>query len=366
MKFVLFSDLHLDAPFVGLSRNVAARRRQALRDTIRNIAALVNREQADALLCGGDLYEQEAFTDDTMQFVRKLFADLDPLPVYLAPGNHDWLGRTSLYERAAWTPNVHVFKSSSLAPTTLSDGLTLWGAAHHAPAGTEGFLNRFQVDRGGVNLALFHGSENGWFSEQGEGKDPHAPFDEAQIASSGLNHAFLGHYHRAKAGPSHTYPGNPCPLSFGEDSGRGAVVITVQQDGSVQRKWHDVAACQVHDLTINVTGCASSQDLRDLLASRVQGMEGCARVALVGELSPDVELNRQSLDTVTSSLDALVLRLDQVHSSYDFDRLRQEPTVRGQFVRDVLAAAELDDEQRRRVLATGLRALDSRTDLEVA
>jgi len=367
MKFVLFSDLHLDAPFVGLGSDnrAASRRRQALRDTLRNIVKLADQERADALLCGGDLYEHRAFTDDTMQFVRHLFAEIQPLPVYLAPGNHDWLGRTSLYERAEWTTNVHVFKSSSLTPVALSDGLTLWGAAHHLPAGTPGFLDGFQTDRGGINLALFHGSEQGWFSEQGEGKDPHAPFDEVQIATAGLHHAFLGHYHRAKAGATHTYPGNPCPLSFGEDPGRGAVVITVKQDGSVQREWHQVAACQVHDLTIDVTDCASSQDVRDLLASHVQGKVGCARVTLTGELSPDAELNRQNLETGTTNLDALVVRLDQVRSAYDIDHLSQEPTVQGQFVRDVLDAAELDDEQRRRVLTTGLRGLAGRTDLEV-
>jgi len=367
MKFVLFSDLHLDAPFVGLGsgNRAASRRRQALRDTLGNIVTLAGQEQADALLCGGDLYEHEAFTDDTMQFVRHLFAELQPLPVYLAPGNHDWLGRSSLYERAEWTPNVHVFKSSSLTPVTLDDGLTLWGAAHLRPAGTSGFLDGFQVDRDGINLALFHGAERGWFSQQDEGKDLHAPFDEVQIAAAGLYHAFLGHYHRAKAGATHTYPGNPCPLKFGEDPGRGAVVITVQQDGRVQREWHQVAACQVHDLTTDVTGCSSSQDVRHLVTSSVQGMKGCARVTLTGELSPAAELNRQNLETVTTNLDALVVRLDQVRSAYDIDHLSQEPTVRGQFVQDVQAAPELNDEQRRRVLITGLRALDGRTDLEV-
>lgn len=368
MKFVLFSDLHLDTPFVGLGRDgrAAARRRQALRDTLRNIVELSAQVQADALLCGGDLYEHEAFTDDTMQFVRRAFGELHPLPVYIAPGNHDWLGRTSLYERAEWTPNVHVFKGTTLAPVPLCDGLTLWGAAHSVPAGTPGFLDGFRVDREGVHLALFHGSERYWFHEQGEGKELHAPFDEGQTTTSGLHHAFLGHYHRAKAGATYTYPGNPCPLTFGEDSHRGAVIISLQADGSVGREWQQVAAYQVHDLPIDVTGCTSQQDVRDQLARRLQGIEGCARVTLTGEVHPDVELNRLNLESAASGLDALIIRLDRLNIAYDFDRLSQEPTVRGQFVRDVLAAPDLDDYQRRRVLATGLRALDGRNELEVA
>jgi hypothetical protein len=42
--------------------------------------------------------------------------------------------------------------------------------------------------------------------------------------------------------------------------------------------------------------------------------------------------------------------------------LALEQTVRGQFVRDVRADPTLTDDQRRRVLVTGLRALDGRTD----
>ena len=50
--------------------------------------------------------------------------------------------------------------------------------------------------------------------------------------------------------------------------------------------------------------------------------------------------------------------------AYDMARIGQEPTVRGQFVRDV-QASQLTPEERQRVIVTGLRALDGRDDLEV-
>jgi DNA repair exonuclease SbcCD nuclease subunit len=365
MKFVLFSDLHLDAPFVGLGPEVANRRRQALRDTLRNITELAIRAGADALLCGGDLYEHESFTDDTMQFVRSTFAEL-PMPVFIAPGNHDWYGRTSMYQRADWPGNVHVFSTASLTPVPLAEGVTLWGAAHCMPAGTPGFLDGgFRVEGNGIHLALFHGSERGWFQAQGEGKDPHAPFDERQIMAAELDHAFLGHYHKAKDGPHHTYPGNPCPLSFGEDTGRGAVVVTLQPDGGVQRERFQVAAYIVHDLSIDVTGSASQQDIRDRLTGTLAGLTGCARVQLIGEVGPEVALNHLSADLLQGGLDRLVLSLDGVRVAYDFESIEQEPTVRGEFVRNVMAD-DLDEGERQRILITGLRALDGRTDLEVS
>ena len=176
MKIVHFADLHLDAQFAWAAAHGDAtrKRRQALRDTLSRIVSLTQEVSADALLCGGDIYEHERFTPDTAEFLRATFAELDPTPVYIAPGNHDWYGPESLYRRVAWSPNVHIFRTDSLEPVALADGVTLWGAAHLVPANTRGFLDDFHVE--GEGLALFHGSEDSWFTEQGEGKAPHAPF----------------------------------------------------------------------------------------------------------------------------------------------------------------------------------------------
>ena len=131
----------------------------------------------------------------------------------------------------------------------MEDGLTLWGAAHRAPARTLGFLDEFKVDRGGIHLALFHGSERGGFAADEPGEQPHAPFDAAQIEAAGLHHALVGHYHRPRDAERYTYPGNPDFLTFGEDAERGAVVVTVLPDGRVERERHRVGMTEAHDLT---------------------------------------------------------------------------------------------------------------------
>jgi hypothetical protein len=73
----------------------------------------------------------------------------------------------------------------------------------------------------------------------------------------------------------------------------------------------------------------------------------------------------EDLRSAAPWLDALVVRSGDLHVGYDLATIGSEPTVRGQFVRDVRADAKLTDEQRRRVLLTGFRALDGRRDLEV-
>lgn len=371
MKLVLFSDLHLDSQFAWLgSRDVGRRRREALRRALGRIVELTHEEGADALLCGGDLYEHERFTPDTAAFLQHTFASLHPRRVFIAPGNHDWYGPRSLYRRVSWSDNVRIFSGGRLEPFPLADGITLWGAAHQAPAGTGDFLRDFRVDRRGVHVALFHGSETSGLWEQGSDKHPHAPFEAAALERAGLQHAFLGHYHVPRDAERFTYPGNPEPLAFGETGPRGVVVIEVQADGTIARRRVAVATTRLHDIGVDVTGCRSRGEVGERVLEALRGLDGVARVTLGGELSPDVELVTGDLSELGRSacgdgaVEAVMLRFGDLRAGYDLEAIRVEPTVRGQFVRDVFEA-ELAEDERRRVLVTGLRALDGRDDLEV-
>jgi len=343
MKLVLFSDLHLDAPFAWLGGQEASRRRrQSLRDTLQRIVSLAMEVRADAVLCGGDLYEQARFSQDTRAFLESVFKTVHPMPVLLAPGNHDWLSATSLYAQARWSSNVHIFTEDHMAPFPLADGLTVWGAAHRAPAFTRSFLENFCVDRGGVHIGLFHGSERGWYTQADGGPEPHAPFDATQIERSGLDHLLLGHFHRSKDAERHTYPGNPEFLAFGEDARRGAVIVTVNKDGTVTRDRRRVSTTDVHDLVLNISGCLSQQDIRDQLAAALMGKRGLARVTLEGELDPDVILHPADLARIRHDLDGLHVQVGHITPRYDFALLKSEPTVRGEFVRRVLSAEMTD------------------------
>jgi DNA repair exonuclease SbcCD nuclease subunit len=365
MKLLLFADLHLDTPFHWAPPDATRRRRQGLRDTLAAIVELAAAEGVQAVCCAGDLYEHDMVAPDTAEVLRRAFERIAPTPVLLTPGNHDFLSPASLYRQTRWPPNVQLFTGTRLEPAALADGFTLWGAAHHGPANTPGFLDGFRVDRGGTNVGLFHGSLRSGLPFQGETKQPHAPFDEADIERSGLHHALVGHFHTPRAGAWHTYPGNPSPLSFGETGDRGAVVLTFTDDGAPpQRRWQRVSRSEVHDVTIDVTGARSLEEVRDRVGGALAAVVGTVRATLVGDVEPQVSLLAADLQGTADHLEGVVFRLEHVGVALDLEALAREPTVRGQFVQDVMAA-DLDDDRRRRVLHIGLRALEGRTDLEV-
>ncbi|HSM59812.1 MAG TPA: metallophosphoesterase [Longimicrobiales bacterium] len=365
MKLAVFADLHLDALFRWAGHDLARRRRQQLREALTRIVDRAEEAGVDAVLCAGDLFEQEYVTPDTERFLRDAFARVDPVPVFVAPGNHDWLGPASPWARIDWSPNVHVFREAELRPVELAEGITLWGAAHRAPANTDGFLSSFRVDRPGVNLALFHGSERGGFPHQGEGKQPHAPFDAQEIERAGLDHAFVGHHHRPRDAERHTYPGNPEPLTFGEDERAGLVLAEVDGAGNVRRERVDVHVCSMGEVRVDLSGIGHGSEARERVREAVAGLAGIVRVVLEGEVGEELDLALADIEDLGDGALVVVPQVGRITVAYDVGRIADEGTVRGEFVRQVTAAEDLDETLRRKVIVTGLRALAGRSDLEV-
>jgi hypothetical protein len=126
----------------------------------------------------------------------------------------------------------------------------------------------------------------------------------------------------------------------------------------VERTRYDVAGGRVHDVVVDLTGAARTEDVRARVTAAVADLGGIARVTLAGALAPAVDLS--GLTGLGPHLDGIVLHEGALSVGHDLEALAQERTVRGQFVRDVRADAALDEDTRRRVLLTGLRVLDGR------
>jgi len=363
-RILLFADVHLDKPFSGMDPDAARARRQNVREALKRIIRLADEERVDAVCCAGDLYEQDYWSPDTKRFLEGLFGQISPVPVLLAPGNHDYYGPKSLYHQARWSPNVHVFSSGRFEPFELAPGFMIWGVAHLKPKGTPCLLDDFRVDGAGLNVALFHGSEVTGMPLQGEGKDSHAPFRAEQVRQAGFYFALLGHYHRPVEGEYYAYPGNPDPLEFGEEGERGPLIAEIGEEG-VRLDRRRVSVSEVSDLEVDLSDAAHGDEVLALVRQATSGLEGFVRLNLKGMLAPEVELPLLDREVVAPHLEHLVVRASGLGVAEDFERLAGEQTVRGAFVRRVREAEGLDEQDRRRVLVAGLRALAGRRDLEV-
>lgn len=355
MRLLHCADVHLDAAFQGLGESIGKRRRAALRTTFQNIVKLALELQVDALTIGGDLYEDLRSKQDSARFLAQQLGQL-PFPVLIVPGNHDYWHLGSLYATTQWPENVRIFSAGEFSPVEVA-GYRIFGIAHQKPKGTGNLVSGFKVPDGLPAIALFHGSERGQLPAQGEGKEDHAPFSESEIAKAGFRFGLLGHFHRPRTTPHLVYPGNPEPLTFGEEGVRGAAEVDFGPSTPTVQI-HEVNTFSLSEVEVDVTGCQHSEAvLYRIRESLPQGADRGSRVKLIGELGLSIQLGPSDVIAAMRKEDRCVNVVFATRPALDLNELRQAPDIRGQFVRGLMARADFDSDLVQAALRAGVQAL---------
>ena len=271
MKILHAADWHLDAPLQGHGESL----RQALHAVPGQVYELCREENCDLVLLSGDLFDG-AYTPYAYQNLYDVLKAM-AVPVFIAPGNHDFCGTDSPWLRELWPENVHIFKSARMESVALPHlDARIYGAGFESMdcAGLlEGFCAQ-QAEK--YAIGVLHGDPTQIAS-------PYNPITKAQVENSGLHYLALGHIHQAgsfTAGETLcAWPG--CPMGKGYDEQGEKGVYIVELDDTATVKFCPLDTPRFYDL--QAEPAALSQALPPV------GNENYYRVTLVGSCpEPDL------------------------------------------------------------------------------
>ena len=226
MKVLHASDFHLDSPLSGLPPEKSALRRRELREIPARLAKLAKDEGADLVLLPGDLFDGARVYPETVHALARALGDM-AVPVFIAPGNHDYYHDRSPYALTDWPDNVYIFTQPGLQGVELPAlNCVVHGSAFTAPHREDDPLSGFTVpDDGRLHLLCAHG-------EVGVAGN-YAPIDPKSLEHSGAAYAALGHVHANHSGRAGktlwAYPGCPEGRGFDELGPKGALIVAFDE-----------------------------------------------------------------------------------------------------------------------------------------
>lgn len=349
------ADIHLDASFAagGFAASFGPRRRQRLRDVLTTAVTRAADWPADALLIAGDLFDADRVTQDTVDFLRRLFESVAPLPIVIAPGNHDPFTPGSRYATTAWPDNVRIFDEPTWQAVEIGDALTVHGFAFDGPdVSSNPFGSLTLPDNGRIHVAVAHGAERGCLPE---GQKLYAPFSASESVPHGLRYLALGHYHGVKRidVPTDTevwYSGAPEGHGFDETGMRHWLEVEIDDDRT--RVTQVESAQTIYTRTqVECGELKTSQDVVDAIrAVRTDPNRGyIAKIILRGTAATGWRTGLAGIrESVESEFEALLLE-DCTVAEEAFETLAQDSTSLGLFVRRMNDAisTEADPGQRR-------------------
>ena len=358
LKILHAADLHLDSPFEGLSAGKAAIRRKEQRQLLGALAALAVQEQVDLVLLSGDLLDRDKPYYETGEELLRSLRSI-PVPVFIAPGNHDFYSPSSPYARLRFSENVHIFTENRIQFVTLPElNARVYGAAFNEPH-SAGLLKGFHAkeEDGVLNLLCLHGELNGAAGE-------YDPVTEAEIAESGMDYVALGHIHKAsglkKIGDTwYSWPGCPEGRGFDETGEKTVSIVTLSEAGCELRPVC-ISSRSYEILSVDVTGSDPLLTVHSSLPDDT--VRDVYRIFLTGETdtAPDLKRMHESLAELFFDLqlrDETKLRKDLWDSA-------GEDTLRGLFLRRLRkqydkAAGPAERARIEQAARWGLAALDN-------
>ena len=413
MKIIHCSDLHLDADLRSrFDAESAADRRAELMNTFRRLCRKAREIHAGAVLVCGDLFDTDFPSPSAVRAVEDLILIYSEILFFCLRGNHD--SRSVLFRTREMPDNFRLFDHDwtewELAPG--SDGPCCEeprfaaprsaGSAGHEQGGvtsercfTEQRFSeqRFSetyftephfkeprkiciigketdgrpftlptLDPANLNIVMLHGQ-----AREGRSASDPETIPLGALRGIGIDYLALGHLHSFRSFPldqrgTAAYSGCLEGRGFDECGECGYVLLDADlSSGRIGSRFIPFSARDLYRVQCDLSGCVSDAEVYErindaLLASPAQDKD-LVRLELTGGLeygcSPSLALVRAEWEDRYHYFD-LVDHTAPVVRSEDF---LCDPTLKGEFVRVVSAASDLEEAERAAILRCGLRAL---------
>ena len=276
LKILHSADWHMDSPFAGFDPARQEYLKQELKKVPGKIADLCRRENCDLVLLSGDIFDS-ATCRDSAQIVADALRSCG-VPVFIAPGNHDYLTTGSPWMEIVWPENVYIFTVGLQSVSLPQLDCRIYGAGYRS-MDCKPLLANFKAEGPErYKLAVLHGDPMRL-------RSPYCPVTTAQVRDSGLDYVALGHIHKCGSFRAKNslcgWPGSPMGRGFDESREKGVYIVELGE--RITSRFVALDTPRFYDLEVDT----EHQQIEQLLPAVDSG--DFYRVTLTGSTGPKLE-----------------------------------------------------------------------------
>lgn len=343
MKFIHTADLHLGYKFSSeYSEDTLNILKSNQKKVLSNIIDLGNDKKIDALFISGDLFDTPVISKELLEFVKKEF-ERAIFEIFIIGGNHDPLVMDSLYIKEEFPKNCHIFTDKDNC-FSLSDS-DIYGFSFSQNHKLESSLLDFKLKNPDkINIVLAHGdiSKDSYYN----------PMSLADIRDTNADYVALGHIHLEcdinKAGNTYYgYSGTPQGSTF-KEADEVFVILGELEKGFLKFEKIPVYEHIYKNLSININMPYDNMEIIEHIRKELSlynVSRGLFNIRLNGFISDSFTIDKELIINELKK-NLLHLRIDfDLHKKYNIDLLKEEQSVRGEFVRNALKELSDKDEE---------------------
>jgi DNA repair exonuclease SbcCD nuclease subunit len=360
MRFIHCSDLHIGAPFKGISETNPVLGDLLYQSTYKafdNIVSLALKQNVDCVVIAGDIYDSE---DKSLKAQLQFRNGLERLsesgiPSFIAYGNHDPLSGWSATLK--WPKQAYVFTGNEVGCyPVVKEGKTvglIYGISFANREIYENLAARFLTSRENVpKIGVLHTNVG-----NNTRHEPYAPCCLEDLAKAGIDYWALGHIHQhdilKPSNPAVVYSGCSQSRNPHEIGPKGCCMVTLNPGTNPVIEFLPSDAVRYQMDTVDVSECISIDDVIQsiadkckIISTRLDGRSSVIRITVEGRTNLHSDIHKSDftelLESVRNQLttEAPLIWLDQLSVKtsglYDLNLLRKGDD----FVADIISACD--------------------------
>ena len=370
IKILHCSDVHLDAPFVGLTGEKADERRRELRNTFSRMMEFVRERKIDYVLIAGDLFETKYATNMTAEILIREFRNCMGTKFIIAPGKNDCYDNNPLYLSGRLPDNCYVFSSDTLSRFDFDeDKIRIYGWAFKGEElASSPIFDKHVDDSSLINIVC------GYADLDGEVGSTSCPISSQDMNRFGADYYAFGSHHQKtdfakKGGSMYSYCGSLESTGFDEPYVGGVKFLNIDYaDGelSMDGKHITFGRLQFVNETIDITGVNTNNEvinrISQLISQKKYGAETALRIELTGDIDPRFVVPK-NLECDAFGLYFFDM-VDKTLPLYGTEHFKRDMSIAGEIYRRMYPMLTSENESDRltaaRAFRVGLAALENR------
>lgn len=359
MKLIHCADLHLDSRMeTNLSREQAAERRQELFRTFLRMIEYARENEVAVIIIAGDLfdtadYEQKRIKSRVLEAIESN-ACIDF--IYLR-GNHD---KSDFFGSLEQKPkNFKLFNDREWTEYRYGNVVVTGLVFSDDNKGINKY-DRLVLKEEDCNIVVLHGQESHY-----NVKNDAETIVIDELKNKYIDYLALGHIHEYKCAQLdnrgiYCYSGCLEGRGFDECGRKGFVLIEVTGEG-VGHTFVPMAERIFHEVAVDISDCDTEKDIADSVAGCISNIpqKDIVKVVLVGEIEEELNVDTTFLLKLFEERFYFLKIYDHTMLRLNYMSYKNDISLKGEFIR-LVEELELGDEEKSKVILTGIRALAGR------
>lgn len=350
MRIIHCADIHLGSAMDSrLPAEKAEERRRELRATFTALTEYAKEQGVNAVIIAGDLFDCALPLKKDKEFFYNAVKNTPQTKFFYLRGNHDAAQSYTLP-----LPNLFTFTD---AWTSYDLGGVVISGLEITRKNAGSFYSDLKLDSAKTNIVTLHG--------QIGAQENAGVINLSRLAGKNVDYLALGHLHgfsqgRIDARGVYAYSGCLEGRGFDEEGEKGFILIDTGAAG-IRARFVPFAKRAVRVASFDISGAQDAFAACGFVNANLKFPLGdIVRVVLKGETDFDVAGLAEELQTLLMRGGRYYVEVKDLTSrKLDLSELSREVSLRGEFVRQVLAAEDVPEEDKKRVIALGLRAVES-------